>query len=139
MAFEALDPLPTADINDPSASLADPSDPTATDDKRPGGVNNEKVAERFKSRVAASIAHRRTFLTEWRRNVELRIGKLADRYTEGLADPDDIRTELNPDWARTKSTVANIFSAVGTPPARFRVKTARKRHAVRQQCPFLAK
>lgn len=66
----------------------------------------------FRSRVEASEAQNRRFHGEWKRNVELRLGRVASQYTGGVSVEDQVQTEVNPDWSLTKTKTANLYSQV---------------------------
>lgn len=73
----------------------------------------KKVADTFKGRIAVSKTDKRNRTGEWKRNVELRIGKPSTLYTSGVTDQ-DAQTEVNPDWSLTKTKTANLYSQVPT-------------------------
>lgn len=75
-------------------------------------ADDKKIAKIFKSKSDESKTNCRKYHSEWRRNVELRIGHLATPFTTGIAIEDDVQTEINPDWALTKIKTANLFSQV---------------------------
>ena len=77
-------------------------------------VDNDKIAKDFKPRLESAKRNRRQFYTEWKRNVELRIGHIASIFTGGVDVEDDIQTEINPDWSLTKTKTANLYSQVPT-------------------------
>lgn len=74
----------------------------------------KQVEDYFKQRIEASKRNRRQFYSEWKRNVELRIGRIASQFTGGVRVEDEVQTEINPDWSLTKTKTANLFSQVPT-------------------------
>lgn len=77
-------------------------------------VDNKKIADQFKSEVEKAQRNRRQLYNEWKRNVELRIGKIASQFTGGVGVEDEVQTEINPDWSLTKTKTANLYSQVPT-------------------------
>src|SRR5882672_2899145 len=75
---------------------------------------NEKIAKRLESRAKSSKDARRKLSPEWKRNVELRIGKTPTALSSGPHDDDEIQSEINPDWSLTKTKTANLYSQVPT-------------------------
>src|ERR1019366_2235245 len=75
-------------------------------------IDKKEIESYFKSRITSAEKFRRTKSTEWKRNVDLRLGKTATLYTGGVNIDDDIQSEINPDWALTKTKTANLFSQV---------------------------
>lgn len=105
----------------PSPEVADESplapDVESTEDDRDGEESRvprtpKKVIEYYKSQIALSKSHRRSFHSEWKTNVDLRLGRVGTAFTGGYATPDgdDIQTEINPDWSLTKVKTANLYS-----------------------------
>ena len=86
---------------------ASPNTPAEGQPKTPA-----KVVEYFKSSISLSKAHRRQFSSEWKRSVDLRLGRIAQVNTNGypITDGDDLQTEINPDWYLTKTKTANLYS-----------------------------
>src|ERR1035437_8409084 len=80
----------------------------------PKPIDNEKVAKDLKSKADASKRNRRTYSSEWKDNVTLRLGKTgATVNTGGLGiTQDSNRSEINPDWSLTKTKTANLYSQV---------------------------
>mgnify|MGYP000234510611 CR=1 FL=1 len=70
------------------------------------------VVEYFRNQIATAKSHRRTFSGEWKRSVDLRLGRIAQINTNGypITDGDDLQTEVNPDWYLTKTKTANLYS-----------------------------
>jgi len=77
---------------------------------------NKKIADSLRSRLENSVTNKRTFLTDWKRNVDTRLGQPVALYTEGLDVDSDLQSSINPDWSLTKTKTANLFSQV--PPIR---------------------
>jgi hypothetical protein len=73
---------------------------------------NKAIALDFKSRIESANTNKKRFFAEWKRNVELRIGKIATHYTGGVRVEDDLQSEINPDWSLTKTKTANLYSQV---------------------------
>src|ERR1035437_246679 len=80
----------------------------------PKPIDNEKVAKDLKGKADASKRNRRTYSSEWKDNVTLRLGKTgATVNTGGLGiTQDSNRSEINPDWSLTKTKTANLYSLV---------------------------
>lgn len=90
-----------------------PSVPVTTSAPAPtAGVDDKELVDAFRSHIALAKTARRKFHAEWKRNVELRLGRIAGIYTGGVSTGDDIKTELNPDWSLTKTKTANLYSQV---------------------------
>ncbi len=77
-------------------------------------IENKDVEKALKSRIASAKRNRRQLYPEWKRNVELRIGKIAGTFTGGVNVEDEVQTEINPDWSLTKTKTANLYSQVPT-------------------------
>ena len=77
----------------------------------PDAVDNDKIASTLKSRAETSKKHCREFHAEWKRNVDLRLGK---NETVFGTDNDELQSEINPDWYLTKTKTANLYSQVPT-------------------------
>jgi hypothetical protein len=82
-------------------------------------IDNTAVAKTFKGRADASKRHVKQFHPEWRRNVDLRLGRpnamiSADTALYGSDVDEDIRTTINPDWSLSKTKTANLYSQVPT-------------------------
>lgn len=75
-------------------------------------VDEKEITDYFKGRIRSAETNRRKFSSEWKRNVELRLGRPATLYVGSVGIDDEIQTELNPDWALTKTKTANLFSQV---------------------------
>jgi hypothetical protein len=75
---------------------------------------NRKIVKHFRSRLKASERNTDNFKTEWKRNVDLRLGRPDQLYTAGIdmGSDDDNQTSINPDWSLTKTKTANLFSQV---------------------------
>lgn len=106
---------------DPAATLStdvqrpdnDDASPKSKQEQDPLEAKNDEIVSILKESVASSDRMNRDMLSEWRRNVELRIGKPAAQYTSGITDDgDDLQSEVNPDWSLTKTKTANLFSQV---------------------------
>ncbi len=73
---------------------------------------NKEIAKNLSERREIAKRNRREYFNEWKRNVELRLGKIASQYTGGVSVQDEVQTEINPDWFLTKVKTANLFSQV---------------------------
>src|SRR5712692_2644422 len=73
-------------------------------------VDPEELEKALKAEVNAAKRNRRQYYSEWKRNVELRLGNIATLSTGGLPVSDKLQTEINPDWTLTKTKTANLFS-----------------------------
>jgi len=82
-----------------------------SEDEKQDAFNTE-VSDNLKARMEISKRNRREYFNEWKRNVELRLGKIASQYTGGVSVQDEVQTEINPDWYLTKVKTANLFSQV---------------------------
>jgi hypothetical protein len=101
-------PVPSQDAP-PKDSTVEKPEKTDPKDK------NAKIVKVIDGGRESSKRMRKDHFQEWKRNVELRMGKIATMYTGGLdLDDDDLQTEINPDWALTKTKTANLFSQVPT-------------------------
>ena len=87
----------------PNRGTATSADPAATE-------LNKRIAKTIATRIDKCKTYKRRLIPRWKRAIELRIGKLADHYTGGIGDTDDIRAEIIPDWALTKTKTAQLFS-----------------------------
>jgi len=85
---------------------------TESSDDQKAKEKNKKIAKGLKGQKESSKRNRRQFYNEWKRSVELRLGKIASQYTGGVNVEDEVQTEVNPDWSLTKTKVANLFSQV---------------------------
>lgn len=77
-------------------------------------IADPEILSHFRAEIAAAERHRRSFHGEWRRNVELRLGRTGSIYTGGVGGDIVDRTEVNPDWSLTKTKTANLYSQVPT-------------------------
>lgn len=79
----------------------------------PAAALNKRIADNLQSRIEASVRARRRVSGEWKRNVELRVGRMSTLVTTtSTTDDTEQKTELNPDWSLTKTKTANLFSQV---------------------------
>lgn len=76
------------------------------------GKSSKAIVQHFRTQIATAKSHRRQFSQEWKRNVDLRLGRIATINTNGypITDGDDLQTEINPDWYLTKTKTANLYS-----------------------------
>ena len=82
------------------------------DEKKDEPVVAKDIEKYLKARINSSKRNRRVFSADWKRNIELRLGKIATVFTGGIDVEDDIQTEINPDWSLTKTKTANLYSQV---------------------------
>lgn len=75
-------------------------------------IDPKTIVKSFKSKIETAKRNRRNFNNEWKRNVDLRMGKVANQYTGGIDVEDDLQTEINPDWSLTKTKTASLYSQV---------------------------
>ncbi len=73
---------------------------------------NQKIESYLGIRKTSAKSNARSRYPEWKRCVELRLGRVSGVYTGGISVTDDVQTEINPDWALTKTKTANLFSQV---------------------------
>lgn len=93
----------------PPAPAAEPAEkPDAAEDRK-----NRKIARKLFTRIEASKTELKTFLPQWQKNVEQRLG-IPSATDEGVDTGVTIQTELNPDWSLTKTKTANLYSQVPT-------------------------
>lgn len=72
---------------------------------------NDKIVKRLRTESEASKRMRDDYRPKWRRNIAIRMGQ--DYGTPGYTvTQDDLQSEINPDWALTKTKVANLYSQV---------------------------
>lgn len=107
MALETVDQATEAPMREEESTPDESVDATVP-------TSNAQIESYLKQRVATSKTTIRQLFNEWKRNVDLRIGRIAGIYTGGVRVEDDIRTEINPDWALTKTKTANLYSQVPT-------------------------
>lgn len=107
-----------ADLTPVDSDMAAITDPTTE-----GGAEiaadpvkdlNKKIEDSLKSRADDSVTHKKTFLNDWKRNVDVILGQPVPLFTEGLDINADLQSAINPDWSLTKTKTANLFSAVPT-------------------------
>jgi hypothetical protein len=96
-----------------------PTDPDATPEPEPkdavsAKIDNKDVAKVLKTKAEKSKKNRRAYTSEWKDNVNLRLGTSGvSIYTGGLRVAGaEGRTEINPDWSLTKTKTANLYSQV---------------------------
>jgi len=75
---------------------------------------NAKIAKTMKSRLENSITNKKTFLTDWKQNIDTRLGNPVAVFTDGLDLDADLQSSINPDWSLTKTKTANLFSQLPT-------------------------
>lgn len=101
---------PTPDVAD--EGVPDVADQGAPLDGEDDLKSPPEVVKHFRDQIALAKSHRRQFSQEWKRNVDLRLGRIANINTNGypITDGDDLQTEINPDWYLTKTKTANLYS-----------------------------
>lgn len=75
---------------------------------------NKKIADSMRDRLESSVRVKKTFLNDWKRNVDTILGQPVALYTEGLDLDVDLQSAINPDWSLTKTKTANLFSQMPT-------------------------
>lgn len=93
-------------------SVPAPEETKAVSADKQKDEENKEIVKVFKTKVEGAKRNRKSYYGEWKRNVELRIGKVASAYTVGTAPEDEVQSELNPDWSLTKTKTANLYSQV---------------------------
>jgi len=123
--YEQTPEQPEATAEKASDNAAEPDSPT---------MSKKQIETYFKTRAKSCKTEKDSLIQEWRRNVELRIGHVAELYTNGFNVPfDELQTELNPDWSLTKTKTANLYSQVPT------VRLSSENKAYRPALPPFAK
>lgn len=103
------------DLTAPPAAPVAPVAAPAESDTDTAKADDGTIAKDFKKEVETSKTQRRKYTSEWKDNIQLRTGKAgASVYTGGVRTglADDDRSEINPDWALTKTKIANLYSQV---------------------------
>lgn len=85
--------------------------PAPTGAPMPSQVPKDLVS-RFKGRIEASKRNKKTFAARWKENVDARLGTPNTRVSEGVQTASEVQSEVNPDWALTKTKTANLYSQV---------------------------
>src|SRR5260370_924719 len=98
----------------PDAASAAPPTPVAAPTPAPAAkpLDPKEVEKYFKGRIAVAKVTGKNLHSEWKRNVELRIGKIASSHAGAIVTTEDIQSEVNPDWSLTKTKTANLYSQV---------------------------
>ncbi len=91
-----------ADTNTPSADTQAPVAPPKNDD------DVERLAKAW---IVSAKRVRRSFLPEWKRNIDRRLGRTT-QPDGGVNVEGEITSEINPDWSLTKTKTANLYSQV---------------------------
>ncbi len=73
---------------------------------------NTKIAKDFETGLKANEKQKKDLYQDWKRNVELRMGRTGPRSSLAYdnSSDDDYQSELNPDWFLTKTKIANLYS-----------------------------
>src|SRR3990167_3010153 len=97
----------------PDYTTQQPDNGTQTSDATAStGLTPKEIADYFAGRIEASKRDTKQRLPEWKKNVELRLGRPSS-LASGVTDVnDDSQAEINPDWSLTKTKTANLFSQV---------------------------
>jgi hypothetical protein len=115
MPDEMID-TPAKMFNDPMSpeGVEDPQGEPEPEDETPEkqSANPKEIVRSFKTKIETAKRNRRNFNNEWKRNVDLRMGHVANQYTGGIDVEDDLQTEINPDWSLTKTKTASLYSQV---------------------------
>lgn len=87
---------------------------TAKADKKEAADRDKAIAKVLKTRAEANTRQKRSLRSDWRRNVELRMGRTNGRSALAFGEDadDDMQSEINPDWYLTKTKTANLYSQV---------------------------
>ena len=96
-------------------------------------MSKAQIEAYFKSRAESCKRDKNSLIPEWRRNIDVRIGRVAALYTSGIDLFDDLQSEINPDWSLTKTKTANLYSQVPT------VRLSHENKAYRPALPGFAK
>lgn len=99
---------------DPAEAPAQPGETEVTSEDPQQKIKqlNKKVEKTLKARAETSKKTTKQLYNEWKRNVELRLGKIASQFSGGINVEDEVQTEINPDWFLTKQKTANLYSQV---------------------------
>jgi hypothetical protein len=111
----------------PSSQPIGPEQPDRQSDPTPEGETpetsdapdvdalNDRVAKDIQDRIKTNDRQKKDLNPEWRRNVELRMGRVGTRTSMAAdlgGDEDDLQSSINPDWFLTKTKIANLYSQV---------------------------
>lgn len=101
----------------PMMPPAPPAPPPVLSKKKPAkkadAVDDKEIANYFHGRAELSKKARRNLHPEWKRNVELRIGRVSVNLQPGMPlDNGEVHSTINPDWALTKAKTAMLYSQV---------------------------
>jgi hypothetical protein len=93
-----------------------PAPPTDTPDAPAGPkpIDNAEVAKTFKGKIESARRNSKDYRSDWKRNVEVRLGKPITTLPSGVLIEDEIQAEVNPDWGLVKTKTANLYSQVPT-------------------------
>lgn len=93
-------------------------------DSDPEDDLNKKIEKELSERLKSSKSRRKDFASEWKHNIEARMGQApahaaggmmsGGQYVGTIEDSDELRSTINPDWSLTKMKTANLFSQVPT-------------------------
>src|SRR5574342_1396418 len=101
-----------ATMTSPDVATEESQAATATPDLQE--QRNRKIEKLFSGKLDRAEETNKRYRSEWKRNVELRMGRTAGADPTGgvWTGEDEIQSELNPDWSLTKTKVANLYSQV---------------------------
>ena len=91
----------------------DAEKPKDAEPEDPQKALNKKTVKYFKTRLETAKRQKRGMTNEWKRNIDLRMGReSAQLYTSGIDVGQDEESEINPDWSLTKTKTSNLYSQV---------------------------
>ena len=93
--------MPSVQPTGQTATTADPVDPAVA-------ALNTKIATDLENRIKTNDKQKKDLNAEWRRNVELRLGRKGPllSISSDLEAEDDSQSAINPDWFLTKTKLA---------------------------------
>lgn len=82
---------------------------------QPTPIDNTDIEKSFKAKIEVSKTAIKQRAPEWKRNIELRMGRETAFATmsTGMMD-EEAQSTINPDWSLTKTKTANLYSQVPT-------------------------
>lgn len=102
---------PDRDADQPEKDQVDLADQEDADLK----ALNAKIAKAIDDQIKTNDRQKQDLNPTWRRNVELRMGRIGTRTSSGSIigdDDEELQSEINPDWFLTKTKIANLYSQV---------------------------
>jgi hypothetical protein len=107
------DPQEATEAPEP-AGLDTPQEEVAEKPDAAEKAKNLKIAKKLFTRMTASRRVIKDLLPTWQANVEQRLGRVGSASTAGVQTETTTQAELNPDWALTKTKIANLYSQLPT-------------------------